>query len=165
MVTNIQVAADARESDRRKEQEEACRLRYMRLNTLFVSIDNITKMFYTGRNKHYDNTPLKLYLCDICIHNKNHLILRRREILENEAKSSQEKFEEITRKWTDAKMKQTPLDLRDALNNQQQLCEQIAADKNKLISELQQVNTHTLQHATNASRNIDSKLRVFVCRS
>lgn len=29
MVTNIQVAADARESDRRKEQEEACRLRYM----------------------------------------------------------------------------------------------------------------------------------------
>ncbi|KAK7150871.1 hypothetical protein R3I93_011965 [Phoxinus phoxinus] len=88
MVTNIQVAADARESDRRKEQEEACRLR--------------------------------------------------REILENEAKSSQEKFEEITRKWTDAKMKQTPLDLRDALNNQQQLCEQITADKNKLISELQQ---------------------------
>ncbi|XDV42346.1 hypothetical protein PO909_011024 [Leuciscus waleckii] len=88
MVTNIQVAADARESDRRKEQEEACRLR--------------------------------------------------REILENEAKSSQEKFEEITRKWTDAKMKQIPLDLRDALNNQQQLCEQIKADKTKLISELQQ---------------------------
>lgn len=42
-------------------------------------------------------------------------------------------------------MKQTPLDLRDALNSQQQLCEQIIADKNKLISELQQVNTHTLQ--------------------
>ncbi|XP_056125388.1 dynein regulatory complex protein 1 [Rhinichthys klamathensis goyatoka] len=88
MVTNIQVAADARESDRRKEQEEACRLR--------------------------------------------------RENVENEAKSSQEKFEEITRKWTDAKMKQTPLDLRDAMNNQQQLCEQIIADKNKLISEQQQ---------------------------
>ncbi|XP_067240141.1 dynein regulatory complex protein 1 [Chanodichthys erythropterus] len=88
LVTNVQVAADARESDRRTEQEEACRLR--------------------------------------------------REKLENEAKSSQEKFEEITRKWTDAKMKQTPLDLRDALNSQQQLCEQIIADKNKLISELQQ---------------------------
>uniref|UniRef100_A0A8C1U9L2 Dynein regulatory complex protein 1 n=1 Tax=Cyprinus carpio TaxID=7962 RepID=A0A8C1U9L2_CYPCA len=39
---------------------------------------------------------------------------------------------------TDAKMKQTPLDLRDALNSQQQLCEQIVADKNKLTSELQQ---------------------------
>ncbi|XP_026146662.1 dynein regulatory complex protein 1-like isoform X1 [Carassius auratus] len=88
LVTNIQVAVDARESDRRTELEEACRLR--------------------------------------------------REKLENEAKSSQEKFEEITRKWTDAKMKQTPLDLRDALNSQQQLCEQIVADKNKLISELQQ---------------------------
>lgn len=46
-------------------------------------------------------------------------------------------------------MKQTPLDLRDALNSQQQLCEQIIADKNKLISELQQVNTHT---STNAHR-------------
>lgn len=64
----------------------------------------------------------------------------RRDKLENEAKSSQEKFEEITRKWTDAKMKQTPLDLRDAMNSQQQLCEQILGDKNKLISELQQVN-------------------------
>jgi len=63
--------------------------------------------------------------------------------LENEAKSSQEKFEEITRKWTDAKMKQTPLHLRDALKNQQQLCEQLKANKIKLISELQQVNTHT----------------------
>ncbi|XP_073708859.1 dynein regulatory complex protein 1 [Garra rufa] len=88
LVTNIQVAVDARESDRRTELEEACRLR--------------------------------------------------REKLENEAKSSQEKFEEITHKWTDAKIKQTPLDLRDALNSQQQLCEQILADKNKLISELQQ---------------------------
>ncbi|XP_043076501.1 dynein regulatory complex protein 1 isoform X2 [Puntigrus tetrazona] len=88
LVTNVQVAVDARESDRRTELEEACRLR--------------------------------------------------RDKLENEAKSSQEKFEEITRKWTDAKMKQTPLDLRDALNSQQQLCEQIVADKNKLISELQQ---------------------------
>uniref|UniRef100_A0A673JWM0 Dynein regulatory complex protein 1 n=1 Tax=Sinocyclocheilus rhinocerous TaxID=307959 RepID=A0A673JWM0_9TELE len=87
LVTNIQVAVDSRESDRRTELEEACRLR--------------------------------------------------RENLENEAKSSQEKFGEITRKWTDAKMKQTPLDLRDALNSQQQLCEQILADKNKLISELQ----------------------------
>ncbi|XP_042602132.1 dynein regulatory complex protein 1-like [Cyprinus carpio] len=35
-------------------------------------------------------------------------------------------------------MKQTPLDLRDALNSQQQLCEQIVADKNKMSSELQQ---------------------------
>uniref|UniRef100_A0A8C2ECN7 Uncharacterized protein n=1 Tax=Cyprinus carpio TaxID=7962 RepID=A0A8C2ECN7_CYPCA len=29
LVTNIQVAVDARESDRRAELEEACRLRYM----------------------------------------------------------------------------------------------------------------------------------------
>ncbi|XP_051527681.1 dynein regulatory complex protein 1 [Myxocyprinus asiaticus] len=85
LVTNIQVAADARESNRRTEQEEAFRLR--------------------------------------------------REKLENEAKSSQEKFEEINRKWTDAKI---PQDLRDVLNSQQQLCNQLIEDKHKLINELQQ---------------------------
>lgn len=84
--------------------------------------------------------------------------------MENEAKSSQEKFEEITRKWTDAKMKQTPLDLRDALNNQQQLCEQIIADKNKLINEIQQVNTHTSTCNRCIKKYIDSKSScVFVC--
>ncbi|XP_056619622.1 dynein regulatory complex protein 1 [Triplophysa dalaica] len=62
----------------------------------------------------------------------------RREKLENEARSSQEKYEEITHKWTEAKMKQTPLDLRDALNSQQQLCNQITDDKNKLINDLKQ---------------------------
>lgn len=90
--------------------------------------------------------------------------------MENEAKSSQDKFEEITRKWTDAKIKQTPLDLRDALNNQQQLCEQIIADKNKLISELQQVNTHISTCNKCIRKHIDSKSRVIksvlcVCRS
>ncbi|KAI7799695.1 Dynein regulatory complex protein 1 [Triplophysa rosa] len=88
LVTNILVATDARESNRRTDEEEANRLR--------------------------------------------------REKLENEARSSQEKYEEITHKWTEAKMKQTPLDLRDALNSQQQLCNQITDDKNKLINDLQQ---------------------------
>ncbi|XP_010902771.1 dynein regulatory complex protein 1 [Esox lucius] len=88
LVTNIQVAADARESQRRAEMYEAGRLRV--------------------------------------------------EKLENEAKSSLEKFEEITRKWTEAKMKEIPQDLRDCLNSQQQLCAQIIEDKNKLIHELQQ---------------------------
>ncbi|XP_065124450.1 dynein regulatory complex protein 1 [Paramisgurnus dabryanus] len=88
LVTSIRVAADARESNRRTEQEEADRLR--------------------------------------------------REKLESKAKSSLEKFEEITYKWTDAKMKQTPLNLRDALKNQQHLCNQIIHEKNELISDLQQ---------------------------
>uniref|UniRef100_A0A4W5K2M1 Dynein regulatory complex protein 1 n=1 Tax=Hucho hucho TaxID=62062 RepID=A0A4W5K2M1_9TELE len=87
LVTNIQVAADSRESQRRTEVEEAHRLRV--------------------------------------------------EKLENEAKSSLEKFEEITRKWTVAKMKEIPQDLRDSLSSQQQLCALLIEDKNKLIHELQ----------------------------
>uniref|UniRef100_A0A8K9WW66 Dynein regulatory complex protein 1 n=1 Tax=Oncorhynchus mykiss TaxID=8022 RepID=A0A8K9WW66_ONCMY len=87
LVTNIQVAADSRESRRQTEVEEAHRLRV--------------------------------------------------EKLENEAKSSLEKFEEITRKWTVAKMKEIPQDLRDSLSSQQQLCALLIEDKNKLIHELQ----------------------------
>uniref|UniRef100_A0A8C8HBK5 Dynein regulatory complex protein 1 n=1 Tax=Oncorhynchus tshawytscha TaxID=74940 RepID=A0A8C8HBK5_ONCTS len=88
LVTNIQVAADSRESQRQTEVEEAHRL-------------------------------------------------SRVEKLENEAKSSLEKFEEITRKWTVAKMKEIPQDLRDSLSSQQQLCALLIEDKNKLIHELQ----------------------------
>ncbi|KAJ8009536.1 hypothetical protein DPEC_G00089900 [Dallia pectoralis] len=88
LVTNIQVAADARECQRRAEMYEASRLRL--------------------------------------------------EKLKNEAKSSLEKFEEITSKWTVAKRKEIPQDLRDCLNSQQQLCALIIEDKNKLIHELQQ---------------------------
>uniref|UniRef100_A0A8C7GK54 Dynein regulatory complex protein 1 n=1 Tax=Oncorhynchus kisutch TaxID=8019 RepID=A0A8C7GK54_ONCKI len=88
LVTNIQVAADSRESQHQTEVEEAHRL-------------------------------------------------SRVEKLENEAKSSLEKFEEITRKWTVAKMKEIPQDLRDSLSSQQQLCALLIEDKNKLIHELQ----------------------------
>ncbi|XP_072551936.1 dynein regulatory complex protein 1 isoform X2 [Salminus brasiliensis] len=88
LVTNILVAADARETKRRAKLEEARRLR--------------------------------------------------NEKLENEAKSSLEKFEEIIQKWTVAKAKEIPQDLRDALKSQQKLCALLIEDKNKLISELQQ---------------------------
>ncbi|XP_062857238.1 dynein regulatory complex protein 1 [Trichomycterus rosablanca] len=58
--------------------------------------------------------------------------------LETEAKSSLEKCEEIMHKWTVAKAKNIPQDLRDALSGQQQLCGKIIDNKNKLINELQQ---------------------------
>ncbi|XP_076872440.1 dynein regulatory complex protein 1 [Brachyhypopomus gauderio] len=60
------------------------------------------------------------------------------EKLENEAKSSLEKFENITRKWIVAKAKEIPQDLRDALISQEKLCGQLLEDKNKVIIELQQ---------------------------
>ncbi|KAL8184972.1 UNVERIFIED_CONTAM: hypothetical protein K2H54_033734 [Gekko kuhli] len=88
LVTNIQVAADAREAQRRSEEEELSR--------------------------------------------------QRLEKLENEAKANQDKFDEITSKWSSAKEKTIPQDLWEVLNLQQQHCALLIEEKNKLISELQQ---------------------------
>ncbi|MBN3290176.1 DRC1 protein, partial [Polypterus senegalus] len=88
LVTNIQVAVDARESQRRTEEAEAKR--------------------------------------------------QRTEKLENEAKTSLEKFEDIRKKWASAKAKEIPQDLRDALNMQQRHCAQLIEEKSKIINELQQ---------------------------
>ncbi|KAK3569517.1 hypothetical protein QTP86_034347 [Hemibagrus guttatus] len=88
LVTNILVAADARELKRREELREANRLRL--------------------------------------------------EKLENEVKSSTEKFNKIMNKWTEAKTTKIHQTLRDNLRQQQQLCWQVIEDKNKLINELQQ---------------------------
>ncbi|KAM9486297.1 dynein regulatory complex protein 1 isoform 1-T1 [Clarias gariepinus] len=88
LVTNILVAADARESKRKEELREANRLRL--------------------------------------------------EKLENEAKTSTEKFNNIINKWSEAKTKLIHQELRDDLRKQQQFCWHIIEDKNKLINELQQ---------------------------
>ncbi|KAI3364267.1 hypothetical protein L3Q82_011067 [Scortum barcoo] len=88
LVTNIQTAADAKESMQRTELEEARRLRLERL--------------------------------------------------ESDLKSSQEKFEEITRGWSIAKQKVIHQELQEALNKQQQLCAALIENKKKLINDLQQ---------------------------
>ncbi|XP_053483644.1 dynein regulatory complex protein 1-like [Ictalurus furcatus] len=62
----------------------------------------------------------------------------RLEKLENESKSSTEKFSKLMNKWTEVKTKVIHQELRDDLRKQQQLCWQIIEDKNKLINELQQ---------------------------
>lgn len=64
----------------------------------------------------------------------------RSERLEEDVKSSQEKFEEITRGWSIAKQKKIPQELQEALNNQKELCAALVEDKKKLINDLQQVN-------------------------
>nr|XP_045004705.1 dynein regulatory complex protein 1 isoform X2 [Jaculus jaculus] len=63
---------------------------------------------------------------------------QRHEKLENEVKTSQDKFDEITMKWEEGKQKRIPQDLWEMLNTQQQHCAGLIEDKNKLISELQQ---------------------------
>nr|XP_019590948.1 PREDICTED: dynein regulatory complex protein 1 isoform X1 [Rhinolophus sinicus] len=88
LVTNIQVAADIRETRRRVEEEEIKR--------------------------------------------------QRLEKLENEVKTSQDKFDEISAKWEEGKQKIIPQELWEMLNTQQVHCAGLIEDKNKLINELQQ---------------------------
>ncbi|XP_053314603.1 dynein regulatory complex protein 1 [Spea bombifrons] len=88
LVTNIQIAADARETQRRADEEELRRLRV--------------------------------------------------EKLDNEAKTSLEKFEDITQKWLSSGTRRVPQELWELLNLQQQQCGRLIEDKNKLIGELQQ---------------------------
>ncbi|NXS53546.1 DRC1 protein, partial [Brachypteracias leptosomus] len=66
------------------------------------------------------------------------LNLQRVEKLENEAKSSTSKFEEITSKWALAKEMRIPQELWQLLNQQQQQCALLLEEKNRLISDLQQ---------------------------
>ncbi|XP_065746920.1 dynein regulatory complex protein 1 [Phocoena phocoena] len=63
---------------------------------------------------------------------------QRLEKLENEVKTSQDKFDEIAMKWEESKQKRIPQELWEMLNAQQVHCAGLVEDKNKLISELQQ---------------------------
>ncbi|XP_010838897.1 PREDICTED: dynein regulatory complex protein 1 [Bison bison bison] len=63
---------------------------------------------------------------------------QRLEKLENEVKTSQDKFDEITVKWEEGKQWRIPQELWEMLNAQQVHCAGLIEDKNKLISELQQ---------------------------
>ncbi|XP_054617993.1 dynein regulatory complex protein 1 [Dunckerocampus dactyliophorus] len=88
LVINIQTAADAKESMRRAELEEARRIRS--------------------------------------------------EMLQNKAKSSQEKFEEITSRWSLAEQTVIPQELQETLTWQRLLCAELIEDKKKVIKDLQQ---------------------------
>ena len=66
------------------------------------------------------------------------LYICRLEKLENEVKTSQDKFDEITVKWEEGKQRTIPQELWEMLNAQQVHCAGLIEDKNKLISELQQ---------------------------
>ncbi|XP_072490041.1 dynein regulatory complex protein 1 isoform X2 [Notamacropus eugenii] len=63
---------------------------------------------------------------------------QRVEKLENEIKTSQDKFYDITTKWKESKMKRIPQELWDLLIIQQHQCAMLIEEKNKLISDLQQ---------------------------
>ncbi|XP_039256460.2 dynein regulatory complex protein 1-like [Styela clava] len=60
------------------------------------------------------------------------------EKLEAEAKASAEKFDEISKRWSAARMKEIPQDLHDMLKEQTTGCDAVIDEKNKLINILQQ---------------------------
>ncbi|XP_035129491.1 dynein regulatory complex protein 1 isoform X1 [Callithrix jacchus] len=74
------------------------------------------------------------------IHRRVEEDLKRQRIekLEDEVKTSQDKFVKITSKWEEGKQKRIPQELWEMLNTQQLHCAGLLEDKNKLISELQQ---------------------------
>ncbi|XP_013068479.2 dynein regulatory complex protein 1-like [Biomphalaria glabrata] len=89
LVSNVRVAADAREASRRAQDDEAKRVR--------------------------------------------------KEKLDSEAKSGLERFEEITKKWDLALQKDVPQTLHELLMQQKRSCDAMNEEKNKIITELQQV--------------------------
>lgn len=62
------------------------------------------------------------------------------ERLENEVKITQEKFDEVSRGWSEARQIVIPQDLEEAINRQKELCDAIIDDKKKLVDNLQNVN-------------------------
>ena len=58
----------------------------------------------------------------------------RKERLEQEAKSANEKFEEIVKKWETAHSKDVPQELHEMLMDQKHLCDSMIDEKNKLIN-------------------------------
>uniref|UniRef100_A0A3Q2YZ32 Dynein regulatory complex protein 1 n=1 Tax=Hippocampus comes TaxID=109280 RepID=A0A3Q2YZ32_HIPCM len=65
-------------------------------------------------------------------------VARNLERLEKEVNSSQEKFEEITARWSLAEQTVIPYELQETLKWQQLLCAELIEDKRKVIKDLQQ---------------------------
>lgn len=63
---------------------------------------------------------------------------QRKERLEQEAKTANEKFDEIVKKWETAHSKDIPQELHEMLMDQKQLCDSMIDDKNKLINDFKQ---------------------------
>jgi len=63
--------------------------------------------------------------------------LDRNEKLEAEAKTSVEKFKEITGKWVSAHVREVPYSLHKLVVDQQKMCDMVIEEKNKIIKQIQ----------------------------
>ncbi|XP_022059690.1 dynein regulatory complex protein 1 isoform X2 [Acanthochromis polyacanthus] len=88
----------------------------------------------------------------------------RRERLENDVKTSQEKYDEIVRSWLTLNEKRMLQELHEALNSHQQLCDIIIADKKKLINDLQQELKKRDDHYVKTLRNNEEEIDLLIER-
>ncbi|NXE99899.1 DRC1 protein, partial [Menura novaehollandiae] len=89
---------------------------------------------------------------------------RRLEKLERESKSSTEKLEEINSKWGSAKEMKIPQELWDLLEQQQDQCELLLREKNRLIQELQQELKAQDEHYEQALKEQSDEIRLLLER-
>ena len=61
----------------------------------------------------------------------------RNEKLEAEAKTSAEKFKEITGKWQSVRVREVPHMLHKLVVEQQKMCQMVVEEKNKIIKQIQ----------------------------
>ncbi|EPY77409.1 hypothetical protein CB1_001264004 [Camelus ferus] len=128
LVTNIQVAADIREIHRRVEEEEIKRQRLyqecadpqwgQRLKGPGCPTKELVSAAATEeKSKVFLLVHIKLQADS----SESGVVHSGLEKLENEVKTSQDKFDEITVKWEEGKQKRIPQELWEMLNAQQEL--------------------------------------------
>ncbi|CAF1209263.1 unnamed protein product, partial [Didymodactylos carnosus] len=89
---------------------------------------------------------------------------KRNERLEQDAKSSKEKFEEIIRNWESARTKDIPRELHELLMDQKQACFTMLEQKNKLIGEFERELKNKDDHYVKMLKKFDEGIKLLVER-
>ncbi|CAF3016355.1 unnamed protein product [Rotaria socialis] len=89
---------------------------------------------------------------------------KRNERLEQDTKSSKEKFDEIIRNWEGARTKELPRELHELLMAQKHACGTMLEEKNKLIGELEKDLKNKDDYYVKMLRKFDENIKLLVER-
>ncbi|CAF1009300.1 unnamed protein product [Rotaria sordida] len=89
---------------------------------------------------------------------------KRNERLEQDTKSSKEKFDEIIRNWESARTKELPRELHELLMAQKHACGTMLEEKNKLIGELEKELKNKDDYYVKMLRKFDENVKLLVER-